>query len=702
MFSRLNRVIPIVALSLGLLLSVGCSREDARGPATTAESEVTASTLQSSSPFPYASITAEQLQSHCSQAEEGLRSSLEKLENMDGPYTEEGFLDQWNTFEIRLTDEYSRASTLSQLHPDGDLRTTAEKCVVAFNALVTDAQMSRPLYERFLRVSEQELAADSRHYVEGYLQDFRLNGVDKDEAIRARLKQLNEEILEAGQTFGRNIREDVRSVQVAPERLAGLPEDFLASHPPGEDGMVTITTRYPDFGPVMKYAQDDALRRELMLAFHNRAYPDNKPVLKELLRLRRQRAELLGFDNFVDLNTADKMAGNSETVAEFLDLLGEQVRDGAGREYQRLLTQLRQQQPGAEQVHPWQGSYLMEKVRQREYQLDAQQLRQYFAYGRVRDGIFQLVSDLFAVEFKPWDTPVWHSSVEAYEMWSGDQLVGRFFLDMHPREGKYQHAAAFPIQVGVRGQQPPIMALGCNFPGEGDPGALMEFQQVETFLHEFGHLIHGMFAGHQRWAGLSGISTERDFVEAPSQMLEEWVWDYQTLQSFAVNSEGEVLPDALYERMVAARDFGLPLDTSRQLVYAALSYKLYEEDPEAFDLDERSKAIEREYSVVPPMDDTHMYASFGHLTGYASNYYTYQWSLAIAADMFSRFEREGMRNPIVAAEYRDKVLSAGGSRPARDLVHDFLGRDYSLDAYVARLQQASGNETGNQSMRAEL
>jgi thimet oligopeptidase len=213
----------------------------------------------------------------------------------------------------------------------------------------------------------------------------------------------------------------------------------------------------------------------------------------------------------------------------------------------------------------------------------------------------------------------------------------------------------------------------------------MQHSDVQTFLHEFGHLIHWLFAGHYRWNNVSGINTEWDFVEAPSQMLQEWVWDYDSISRFATNAEGEPIPQDLLERMVAARDFGLGMGTRRQLNYAALSLNLYNRNPAGLDIKAMSDEIEREYTRFEPVPDTHFYDSFGHLNGYSAIYYTYQWSLAIATDMFTRFEEQGLRDVEVAKSYRDKVLATGGSRPANELVTDFLGRAISYKPYADRL-----------------
>ncbi len=314
--------------------------------------------------------------------------------------------------------------------------------------------------------------------------------------------------------------------------------------------------------------------------------------------------------------------------------------------------------------------------------MDSKQIREYFNYEASRNGMLTLVQDLFQVQIRPWDTHTWHEDVEAYELVDGDRVLGRFYLDMHPREGKYQHAAMFPFNNGIEGRQLPLAALVCNFPRGS---ALMQHGQVITFLHEFGHLIHWMFAGHQRWDNVSGIETEWDFVEAPSQMLEEWVWDYETVSGFARNSAGEVIPEDLLARMVAARDFGLGMNTRRQLSLAAMSLELYNGDPADIVIEDLYPRLSREYTHFEVIPGTHLHANFGHLNGYSAIYYTYQWSKAIATDMFTRFEEQGLRNVEVAGAYRDIVLGGGGTRPAGELVTEFLGREISFKPYADRL-----------------
>jgi thimet oligopeptidase len=347
---------------------------------------------------------------------------------------------------------------------------------------------------------------------------------------------------------------------------------------------------------------------------------------------------------------------------------------------------MQQIDPSITQVSDWQKIYAENLIKKEQYQLDSQEIRQYFQYEKVRKGIFDLTETMFDVQIRPWKTDVWHDSVEAYELVENNKVIGRFYLDMHPRENKYNHAAQFSVVNGIKGVQLPVHALVCNFPG-GDGKGLLEHSDVETFLHEFGHLMHALFAGQQKWMYFSGVKTEWDFVEAPSQMLEEWVWDEETLRSFATNDKGEPIPLALIQKMKAGREFGKGMWTQHQLFYAALSLGVYNQDPAKVDLDKLMAEIQSTYSPFGYVDDTYFYTSFGHLNGYSAIYYTYMWSLVIAADMHSEFVKKGLRNTKLAKHYRKTVLAPGGSGDAADLVKKFLGRSYNFDAFAKDLAE---------------
>ncbi|HEX7028691.1 MAG TPA: M3 family metallopeptidase [Gammaproteobacteria bacterium] len=609
------------------------------------------------------------------------------IENYQGPLTTEAFLQAVDRLGITFDNASSKAGLYENVHPNAYVRTAAEECVQKFSKLATEISLSRPYYDNLRKVNISKADPVTQRYVEHMLRDFRRAGVDKDPATRDRIRKLKEEIVKLGQDFGRNIREDVRHIELdSAEELEGLPEDYIKAHPVNENGKIIITTDYPDYIPFMQYAKSDTARLELYKQFRKRGYPANEAVLAELLQKRHELAKILGYRNYAEYITEDKMIKTPENAQQFIDKITSIAEQRAKQDYAVLLQRLTKIQPEATEVGDWQKTYIEELIKQEKYQIDSRELRQYFMYKDVREGIFNLAETLFGITIRPWKTDnVWHSSVEAYEVYDDDQLIGRFYLDMHPRDGKYKHAAHFGIQQGVKGIQVPISALICNFPGgDGSPG-YMEHDHVETFLHEFGHLLHGIFAGQQPWLGISGISTEWDFVEAPSQMLEEWVWDADTLQSFAVNAEGETLPDALIDKMREGRHFGRGLWVKHQMFYAALSLNYYNRNPDEIDLNELAIDLQNRYSPFKYVDDTYFYASFGHLDGYSAIYYTYMWSLVIASDMFSEFKKHGLRNTDVAARYREKVLAPGGSKDAADLVRDFLGRPYSFTAFEKEL-----------------
>jgi thimet oligopeptidase len=643
-------------------------------------------------PIRYASLDlasiagADAMTAMCEREEAASREHLAAIEAYEGQPTLDGYYRSLDSLNTTLNTVGLAARNMGRLDTDAAVRAAGEACYQSISRVQTDIGLSRPIFDAVSRIGTEDADDVFRRSVDKMLLSYRLAGVDKDEATRERIKALQDEIVAVGQEFDRNIREDVRYLELdTAEDLAGLPADYIAAHPPGEDGKIRVSTQYPDYFPFMEYAERDDLRKELRLISGQRGYPANEAVLRKLLEARHELAQLVGFDNYAELVTADKMIGSPERAAEFLLELKQHSAEAQDREYETLLARLRQDQPDAERLDAWQLSFIKSKVSREQYGVDSKEVREYFSYNNVRDGIFALVQDLFGVRFEPWETYTWHEEVESWEMYDGDRLLGRFYLDMHPREGKHQHASAFPFVVGIDGVQAPVVGLICNFP-RGDE--LMQFTQVETFLHEFGHLLHWQFAGHQPWGNLHSSSIEWDFVEAPSQMLEEWIWDYDTVSQFAQNAAGETLPKALHEKMLAERDFGLGLTTGGQLGHAWVSLSTYDRPPAEVEFDRLWDDTFSEFGKFPPTEGRHAWASFGHLNGYSAIYYTYQWSLAIATDMFTRFEEAGLRNVEVARAYRDKVLAPGGSRPAQELVTDFLGREISFEPYARRLRGA--------------
>lgn len=618
---------------------------------------------------------------------------LNRLVKTEEPHTVENTLTVYDEIGLLLGSAGAQAHLMENVHPDADFRTRCEVLSQKISKELNALSLNRKVYDA---LSAMDISAEddaTKHYVTKTLNKFRLSGVDKDDETRERIKQLNEELVTIEQQFARNIREDKRTIIVDDaETLSGLPKDFIDSHPADEAGNITLTTNYTDSIPVFSYAKNSQLRKDMYYAMNNRAYPINDAVLKNLCTKRFELANLLGFKNYADYITADKMIGNAQNASDFISKIVAVASEKAYAEYDQLLLRKKGDESGAEQVFRWESSYYQGLVEKESYNFDSQSVRPFYPYNRVKQGVLDVAAKLFGVEFKlRRDLKCWHPKVECWDMLDNGETAGRFYLDMHPRENKYSHAAQFEIEIGVRNTQIPQAALVCNFPETtADNPGLMEQTEVQTFFHEFGHLLHTLFAANQQWAGIGGISTEWDFVEAPSQMLEEWARNAIVLQSFAVHFEtNQPIPTELVEQMNRASRFGKGLFVLRQMEFARLSLSLHDRAPEEIDADKMVKEIADKYSPFPFAEKTHFQDSFGHLTGYSAIYYTYMWSLVLAKDLFSAFDPKNLLEPAISFDYRRKILEAGGSLPAKTLVENFLERESNFDAYETWLNDAN-------------
>ncbi|MBH1989374.1 MAG: Zn-dependent oligopeptidase [Myxococcaceae bacterium] len=588
-------------------------------------------------------------------------------------------LNLYNQLEVHLDAMSSLPGLLSQVHPSQKVREEAERCEQQASQFITNLSLDRALYDRFAALKPHSLKSDSKRLLDKILQNFKRSGVNQDSATRAKIKVLEEQLTLIGQEFARNIREDKRSIEISHAHLKGLPSDFVASHPVQANGKVTISTDYPDSIPFMTYAEDANARKELYLQLNQRGYPKNVAILKQLIQKRYELAQLLGYPSFAEYVIEDKMMKTSQNASDFIHKISAIASMGAKKEYADLLAQKRQRDPSATEVYPYEKAYLEEKIRKARYQVDSQKVRSYFSFPKVRDGLLDLSAQLFELRFERVKQPeVWHPSVEVYQVSRGNRALGEIYLDLHPRDNKFKHAAQFTIQNGVKGKQLPIGALACNFSTD-----LMDHDQVVTFFHEFGHLMHHILGGNQPYIHFSGVSTEWDFVEAPSQFFEEWAWNPEVLQTFSQ------IPSDLVSKMRSADEFGKGIDTKRQMMLAELSLQYYWQHPESFEPMDTFSKLQAKYSDFAPMADTYMPMSFGHLVDYSAMYYTYMWSKVISKDFLSAFEANGLMDKQQAKRYRQLILEAGGSKDAAELVQDFLGRPYRFDAFQNWLEQGA-------------
>jgi thimet oligopeptidase len=618
-----------------------------------------------------------------SRADAGLARARELAELLrtDPPRDALGALEIWDELSLELSNVSAAGSLFSNVHPLETVRDIAERAEQDAMRLSTELSLDRAIYDVFAGLERADLDALAGRLLDKVLETFTRSGVDRDDETRARVAAINERVTEIDQEFGRNIRDDVRSIRVTPDRLAGMPDDWLAAHPADDEGLVTVTTDYPDAIPVRMFAHDAEVRRDLTVQFLTRGWPQNEPLLTELFDLRHELATLVGYDDWASYDADVKMIGKGPAIPEFINRIAAAAEEPMRRDLEALLERYRRDVPDATAIDSADGPYFQELVRKEKYDVDAQEVRRYFGFDRVRQGLLDVTGRLFGLRYEPVsDVTLWADDVTAYDVHRGDggERIGRIFLDLHPREGKYKHAAQFTLTEGVAGRQLPEGVLVCNF-----PAGLMEHDHVVTLFHEFGHLVHHVLAGGGRWTRFAGVATEWDFVEAPSQMLEEWAWDAAVLRTFATDESGQPIPVELVERMRRADDYGKGIYARTQMFYAAMSYWFHTERPA--DLRARMVELQEQYSPFAYIDGTRMFASFGHLGGYSSAYYTYMWSLVIAKDLFSAFDPDDLFDPEVAGRYRDRVLAAGGTKDAADLVADFLGRPYQFDAYAAWL-----------------
>ena len=617
---------------------------------------------------------------------------LDALVASAGTPTLPNFLDPLDRLLVSVRDVGDHGGFVFAVHPEESHRSAgrgiAEAADRFFNALRVNDRVYRALGALDIPPDDP----GTRFAVAKMRRDMRRSGVELDPDARARLLALNNRIDQDCNEFSENIARSSRSIEVVgPAELAGLPPDFLTSHPPGPDGRVRLTTKYPDLFPVLAHCDCAETRRRLLAEFMNTAYPENTAVLERILHERFTLARSLGYPSYAAYAIENKMLATPDAVRSFLERIAALLGPSAQDELARILARKRQDDPSAPNLRDWDVGFFSEgyyvgKLRTEEFGVDASELRAYLPYRGVRDGLFSLCEELFGLTFgRVTDAELWHPSVEAYDVRRHGVLLGRCYLDMTPRAGKYSHAACFPVRGGLAGLALPQSALVCNFldPGTPPETARMEYSQVVTFFHEFGHLLHALLSGHGRRLYNSMGFIEWDFVEAPSQLFEEWARDPATLARFAKDPEtGTAIPRTLLDRLHAAEALGRPSRWLRQVALATVSLALYDQDPEGLDPSGLMHETYRRISPVPLEPEYHPVAGFGHLTGYSAFYYTYVWSLVIARDLLRPFlEKGSLTDPDIARRYATDILAPGSSRPAADLVRQYLGREFGFEAF---------------------
>lgn len=587
-----------------------------------------------------------------------------------------------------LVEAYGRGAFLGQVHTDAAVRDAANEAEERINKWLVAVAFRSELYEAVRAFAQTEearsLHGERARLLAHWLRDFRRAGHELSAGERDELERLRTRLVEVEVAFQRNLNEYRDGLDLTRQQLAGLPDEYIDRLSPGEqEGTYRVSLDAPEVNPFLEQAHDRALRRELFMKNWSKAVAANRPLLEEALELRRGIATLMGERTWAHHAMELKMAGTPERVSAFYAELLPTLQAKVGRELDRLGERLHAD--GHEgPISAWDWRYYDDALRRGEYGVDQNRISEYFALDRVMEGMFTITGEVLGLEFAVLDdVSAWHESVRAYEIRdrASGEPIAVFYADLHPRDGKYGHAAAFSLVVGHRAADgdyiAPVSAIVANFtPPSGDRPSLLRHTEVETLFHEFGHILH-MSLTRAEFARFSAAETEWDFVEAPSQIMEHWTWDPSVLKRFALHfSTGEVIPDELVEQMQSARWVDESIRIGVQAFYGAIDLALHAE-PDAPDIE---SALRRTYAVtgMPYPDGTFFLSGFGHLLGgYDAGYYGYLWAEVIGDDMFGRFAREGVLSPVVGAEYRREILEPNGSRDADDLVRAFLGREPS-------------------------
>ena len=615
---------------------------------------------------------------------------LAQLEK-SAPRDRDALLRAVDDLQLALTNIASDISVLVNVHPDLAAREACETAQQRSTELGVRVLQSRPIYDALGALSLDGLDAHARRALELTLRDMRRAGVALEPGARARAQELRARITKLSQAYARNLRDDVRTVELPASALDGLPADYRAAHP-AANGTVKVTTDPPDMAPIMAYSRDKAARLAVARAYYDRAR-GNIEVFDQLRAARHEFATTLGYSSFAAYNLEDKMMASPENLDRFLDEIRDAAQVPADRQYAALLEIAKRDDPTATGIGTWDQQYHLARAKDERFHFDPREVRPYLEYRSVRQAILDLASQLFGLVFtriEPEET--WHQDAEHFAVSIDGKAAGFISLDMHPRSGKNKWATSFGYKLGVKGRQYPHNVLVCNFPdpNAGTGPALMEHGQVVTFFHEFGHLVHGIVRGNVvEWARL-GRPAENDFMEAPSRFLEDYIFELDVLRRFAKHVEtGAVIPEDLVRRLQAARDFGQGVLTEQSVVQSRQSLRLHDGDPRGHDARSVARGVADRESRLEQLDGSNWPVNWEHMgsEAYAAAYATYAWSSVIAADIRSGFTN-GLMDIADAHRYRDQVLAPGGNIPAAEAVANFLGRPYNANAFKERLAQS--------------
>jgi thimet oligopeptidase len=619
---------------------------------------------------------------------------------IDIPDEQRTFDNTVRSFDLigaKLGEYAATVQTLQMVSTDQEIRDVAMKILSELEVYnIEHITYNRALYKALCNYVQgnalkETLNSEEKFYLSEALKGFKKSGLDLPEPEQEAIKKIKKELTDLGIAFEANINADQSKVKVALNELAGLEVDYIA-HLPREGELYVLGVDTPTYTQVMENCSVGNTRKMLWEAYSNRAYPKNSETLKKIIALRDELAHKLGYKSYAALSFDDLMVQSVGTVDNFLADLIQHVKPKVDIEMAELMAELPAgiELTSAGQFKPWDLGYVKAQYKKKHLQVNERLIAEYFPIQKTIQGLLHIYEQFLGVKLTELkQAGFWHPDVRALTVEMDGRLLGYLLLDLHPRPFKYSHACEIGIikaHKTTAGNNPAVAVVIANFPKPtGDKPALLQRSDVRTFFHEFGHALHELFGATEMF-GFAGTSVKLDFVEMPSQMLEEWLYDPAILKQLSVHYiTGEPLPDTLIDRICALKKFDGGNFVQSQVLYSRMSLDYYKEgatkDPHAIKMQLMGEL--RPYVLAVPED--HFEANFGHLVGYGAGYYGYLWSKVFALDMFEHIKKAGLLNPEIGRQYIAKILAPGGSKQPMEMLEDFLGRAPKSDAFFEDL-----------------
>lgn len=642
--------------------------------------------------------------------EKNIQAGQRFLDELDTPPSDfaaqHALVQQLDQLENAMSESWGMLSHLNAVMNNAQTREVYQALLPSLSEYYTQLGQHTALYQSYQQLHDSSqfssLSAAEQSAIRLALRDFKLSGVALEGANKARYAEISARLSQLSSDFSNHVLDATQAYfkPLSEEELIGLPQssiELLKQYGQQRElNQPVATLDFPAYLAIMTYAENRELRETLYKAYTTRAsdqadHPeyDNTAVMEEILALRQEMAQLLGFENFAAYSLASKMAPDVDTVHDFLVDLAAHARTPALKEVEELTAIARQD--GLDQLQPWDSGYYSEKLKQQQFNLSQEALKPYFPAPKIIQGLFQIVQRLYGVDIVEREAPVWHQDVRYYELEDQGQVLAGFYFDLYARSGKRGGAwmSGFRSRMqSAQGLQKPICYMVCNFtPPVGKQPALLTHDEVNTLFHEFGHGLHHMLTevDNISVAGTHGVAW--DAVELPSQFMEFWTWDQQSLNLLSEHIETKAqLPEALLNALLSARFFQSGMQTLRQIEFALFDLTIHRKTPAltSSQIQAELDQIRREFSVLPTAAYNRFQHSFSHIFagGYAAGYYSYKWAEVLASDAFDRFEQEGIFNTQTGAEFRKAILAVGGKDTALDAFVNFRGREPKIDALL--------------------